>query len=148
MPEALTRYTLWVGPPCTGHYMEYSPGGCNGLFNTQLSLWGHLYIMNFLLILTTATIKVHMFDLNKLLNIIVKMIKMEVKKANVIVKNNNINGHQFYTLQWSHSPVACGSILVLKFFLNFISLDDENIDQGNLLSICDVQCSKLVLTSL
>ena len=48
--------------------------------------------MNFLLILTTATIKVHMFDLNKLLNIIVKMIKMEVKQANVIVKNNNING--------------------------------------------------------
>ena len=72
--------------------------------------------MNFLLILTTATIKVHMFDLNKLLNIIVKMIKMEVKKVNVIVKNNNINGHQFYTLQWSHSPVACGSIWVLKFF--------------------------------
>lgn len=55
--------------------------------------------MNFLLILTTATIKVHMFDLNKLLNIIVKMIKMEVKQANVIVKNNDINGHQFYTLQ-------------------------------------------------
>lgn len=42
--------------------------------------------MNFLSILTTATIKVHMFDLNKLLNIIVKMIKMEVKQANVIVK--------------------------------------------------------------
>ena len=104
--------------------------------------------MNFLLILTTATIKVHMFDLNKLLNIIVKMIKMEVKQANVIVKNNNINGHQFYNLQWSHSPVACGSILVLKFFLNVISLDDENIDQRKLLLICDVQCSKLVLTSL
>ena len=55
--------------------------------------------MNFLLILKTATIKVYMFDLNKLLNIIVKMIKMEVKQANVIVKNNNINGHQFYNLQ-------------------------------------------------
>ena len=85
--------------------------------------------MNFLLILTTATIKVHMFDLNKLLNIIVKMIKTEVK-------NNNINGHQFYTLQWSHSPVACGSIWVLKFFFNVISLDNENIDRGKLLLIC------------
>lgn len=92
--------------------------------------------MNFLLILTTATIKLHMFDLNKLLNIIVKMIKTEVKKANVIVKNNNINGHQFYTLQWGHSPVACGSIWVLKFFFNVISLDNENIDQGKLLLIC------------
>ena len=40
-----------------------------------------------------------MFDLNKLLNIIVKTIKMDVKQANVIVKNNNINGHQFYNLQ-------------------------------------------------
>lgn len=67
---SLKKIHLWVGPHSKGHYREYATRGCNSLFTTQLSLWGHLSIINFPLISTADTIKVYMFDLNKLFRLL------------------------------------------------------------------------------